>query len=392
MKSIHIFFILFSPLLCFGQKVPVCLKHDNKDIIRIDLYSAYQKRDNYPLSRIAESLEYIPLETNEKNLLGESLKPICITSKEIFVFDFGKGTYRFTLDGKFINKIGKIGRGPQECVKPIGMSLDSINKNIYLLDSGVDKLVKYDFRGNFINKYPLDYDAFEMLLSEDNIFLLGDAYYSFQKPGDRFSIRFFSEEKQKVISKVACEKKDKIPYSICRPIMYNYNNQTYIKDYWSDTIYQVIDPYNLKAYAVIQTGKLKYREDDDKSMFPGGAKPEDTWIVDINYISETDRFIFFVSNKGLFVYDKIQKETICCNLSIVNNVASHFSNDLTTGPNPKVFIYNNIVDNNTQVSFNTALSFFDQNSNKLIAGLDKSLKDLTPFGNPVLVIIKFKTR
>jgi hypothetical protein len=386
----RIFFLSFIPLFSFGQNIPECQKHDNINVIYIDLYGAYQKRDNYPLSRIATSLEYIPLETNEKDILGGSLNKIFVTSQEIFVFDFGHGAYRFTPDGKFINKIGQVGRGPNECIKPVNMVLDSINKYIILLDH--KKLVKYNYIGNFINKYPTDFTSDNIMLIKDDVILLKDMFYQFQKPNERFSFYFFSEEKQKMISKIACEKKDKIPFSICDPIMYNYNNQTYIKDYWSDTIYQVTDPYNLKAYAVIKTGKFDYRVKDDNSVFTGVANPEDTWIIDINYISETDRFIFLLSNKGLFVYDKAQKETICCNMIEENNTPSHFKNDLAPGPNPKVFIYNNTIDNNTQISYNFASEFFDKNSNKIMQGLDKSLKNLKPEDNQVLLKIRFKKR
>lgn len=391
LRNIVIMFILFViPLLSFGQKVPISRKQNSENVFNIDLRAGYQKLDNFSLSKIAESIKYIQLETIDKNILGEYLKRIYITSTDIFVFDFTSGAYRFSLDGKFINKIGRIGRGPEECIQPVDMILDSINKHVIFLDK--DKIVKYDYSGKFIKKLPLGFDSNNMLLYHNKLLLLDDAYYMYQKPKERFSLKFYSEENQKVISKVPCEKKDKIPFSICNPIMYDYNNQKYIKDYWSDTIYQIIDPYNLKAYAVIQTGKFKYRENDDKSVFTGVINPDESWIVDIPYISETDRYIFLVSNKGLFVYDKVQKDTFCCNFIIEDNKASLFKNDLTNGPDLQTFIYNNTLDNNTQISYNTALDFFEKSSQNLKSGLDKSLNNLRPDDNQVLVIIKFKTR
>jgi len=381
--------ISFPSLQLIGQKIPICKKNRTADVINIDLYPAYQKRDNYPLSMVVKSLEYVPLETTDENILGDYLKRIYITSKEIFVFDFALGVYRFTRDGKFINKIGRIGRGPEECIKPIDMILDSINKFVVLLDH--DKLVKYDYSGNFVKKYPLIFNSNDMMLYKDKVFLLNDMFYSYQKPGERFSIRFYSEEKQNIISKITCEKKDKIPFSICSPIMYNYNNQTYIKDYWSDTIYQVIDPFNLKAYAVIQTGRFKHRDIDDKSIITGEVNSGDTWIVDITYISETDRFIFLTTNKGMFIYDKIIGETYCSEFHKVDNKWYVFKNDLNSGPDLSSFIYNNSVNGITQVSYNIALDFFDKNSNKLKSGFDKSIQSLNPNDNQVLVFIKFKS-
>lgn len=385
-----ILIIVFIPIISKGQKVPISSKQNSEHVFNIDLLSGYQKQDNFPLSKIAESIKYIQLETNDKNILGEYLKRIYITSTEIFVFDFTFGAYRFSLNGKFINKIGRIGRGPEECIQPVDMILDSINKHVIFLDKG--KIVKYDYSGKFIKKLPLGFDSMNMLLYHNKLLLLDDAYYMYQKPKERFSLKFYSEENQKVISKVPCEKKDKIPFSISMPIMYNYNNKTYIKDYWSDTIYQVIDPYNLKAYAVIQTGKFNYREIDDKSVFTGVTNPDDKWVIDITYISETDRYIFLVSNKGLFVFDKVQNDTFCCNFVNENGNYSLFKNDLTSGPNLKAFFYNNPLNNNTQITYNTALSFFNSNTNIPKPSLDKSLINLKPDDNQVLVIVRFKTK
>ncbi len=256
------------------------------------------------------------------------------------------------------------------------MELDSANHRVIILDE--NKLVIYDFDGSFIKKISLGFSSGNMMQFGNKTILLNDLDYLFKKPGDRFSFKFFSLDRIQVISKVQCEKKDKIPFSICNPIMYSFNRQSFIKDYWSDTIYQVIDPYTLKAHAVVQTGKFKYRESDDKAIFTGVDNSGDALIIDIVNISETNRFIFLVSNMGLFVYDKVQKETFCCNFKILDNVATLFTNDLTKGPDLSSFIYSYPIDNNTQVSYTTAISFFDKDSGRLKSGLDRALDDLAP--------------
>jgi hypothetical protein len=40
-------------------------------------------------------------------------------------------------------------------------------------------------------------------------------------------------------------RKDDIPFSICTPPMYRFNEKSYVKDYWDDIIYEVQDPGNL---------------------------------------------------------------------------------------------------------------------------------------------------
>jgi hypothetical protein len=148
----------------------------------------------------------------------------------------------------------------------------------------------------------------------------------------------------------------------------------------------------LKACAVIETGKFNYRVSDDKAILTGSSSSDDTWIIDIVNISETDRFIFIVSNKGLFAYDKVQKETFCCSFKIEDNDATLFANDLTNGPDLSSFIYNYKIDNNSQVSYKTALSFFEKGSGRLKPGIDRSLNDLHSDDNQVLVIISYKPK
>ena len=385
MRYIILFLFVFFFLLGFGQKVPICQKQRTGDVINIDLYQAYLNYDNFPLSTVVESLEYIPIETNGKCLLGESMKRVFITTNEIFIFDYN-AVFRFSRSGKFINKIGRIGKGPGECLKPIDMVLDTLNQNVILLDH--DKLVKYDYKGNFINSHTLKNRSNSMLQINDEDLLVNNMFYLYAKPGERFSMFFFSQEQKKEISKIACEKKDKIPFCICDPVMYTHNHQAFVKDYWGDTIYKVIDPFTLKAYVAINTGKLKHRDNDDKSIVTGEKNPGDTWVVDITYISETSRYIFLTSNKGLFIYDKKNKETRCCNFRKENEQWVIFNNDLTAGPDLMPFIHVHPVGIASFVTYNYAHNFFNENGT-IKSGLPPSLKKLNPNDNPVLVLIKF---
>jgi len=386
MKLLLIVFFAFTIIYSFGQEIPICKKQKTNNVLTIDLYEAYQNRDNYPLSTVAESLEYIPIETNGNCLLGESIKRIFITNNEIFIFDY-HAVYHFTSNGKYVNKIGRIGRGPGECQKPRDMILSTIKQQITLLD--YDKIVTYDYEGNFINNHTLKNKSNSILQSNDDELLVNNMYYLYAKPGERFSMLFYSQKQEKEISKIACEKKDKIPFCMCDPIMYTHNHQSYVKDYWGDTIYKVIDTFTIKAYAAINTGKLKHRDNEDKSIITGEKNPGDTWVVDITRIAETGRFIFLTSNKGLFIYDKKSNETRCCNYRRENDQWLTFNNDLTAGPDFTSPLNIQPKGANSFVSYNYAHNFFNEKG-ELKAGLPLSLKKLKPGDNPVLVFIKFK--
>ena len=66
------------------------------------------------LSESAEKLEIVSLEMTDQSMLGE-IRRIQVTDHNIWI-DHGREfyIYRFSRSGKFLNKIGSIGKGPGE--------------------------------------------------------------------------------------------------------------------------------------------------------------------------------------------------------------------------------------------------------------------------------------
>ena len=381
------FFLVF-PFFLQAQKVPVSKKHNNGETININLYDANKNAKTYPLSTIAVSIKYIPLETTKDCLIGDYLTNIFVNSDGIFVFDYSH-VYHFSINGKFIGKIGKVGRGPGEYNQAMSISVDTLMKNIYFLDT--DRLVKYDYDGNFIKEYQLGIKSMKLLEYKEGVFLIDDEFYQFAEPGKRFSIHFYSEAEEKQIAKVDCPKKDKIPFSISFPIMYKFNRNTFLKDYWDNTIYQVEDPENLNTYALINMGKFKNRDQDDKFVITGKKNKGEELVLGIDKISESDHFIFMLANQGLFFYDKNSKETQCCEFSNKGEKWYTFENDLTGGPT--LFANNfplHVVDNNTFVTFNHAYEFFEDGVDANNSQIKKVMQNLQVDDNPVLVLVKMK--
>ena len=213
--------------------------------------------------------------------------------------------------------------------------------------------------------------------------------YNYAKPGERFSFYIFSERNKKHISKVACEKKDKIPFCIDHPSMYNYNHQTYLSDFWSDTIYHVRNPHNLEAYAVLNKGKFEYRKSEDKSIL-GGKNTGEERVLEIRRMAENNRFIFIQSNKGTFVYDKNKKETFCADYIKLENMWANFNNDITSVPFHFLQNSPNAIQNGILISYNDAYQFFEDGVDTSNPKIKKLLQNLEPDDNPVLVLVKLK--
>jgi hypothetical protein len=375
------------PVLCMGQKAQVSRKHRSDTMYEIDVYAAFKQKTVMPLSSIAERIDYIPLEKTSECIIENDIGEVCISSTDVFVFDFHL-CYRFDRMGHFLNAVGRTGRGPEELVRPVDMAVDTIHKWVYLSD--IDRIVQYDYEGKHIQTYDLTFSSMEMLLYNTETLLLDDMLYSYANPGKRYSLKFFSMQTEKVSARIACEKKDKIPFSIDIPSMYEYGGHTFVKDYWENIIYQVLDPGNLKAYAGIDMGKFKYRDRDDQSPVTGKTSSRDKMVFDINFCAETDRYLFMTGSKGHFLYDKKQDLTRCCEFTRNGDVWYTYVNDLNHGPDPKSSDFpKHRVQNNTLVTYHHAYEFFETNRDES-PEIRKLKTRLSPDDNPVLALVKIK--
>lgn len=384
-----LFYLLFLPSASFAQKIPKSNKLKTEPEYTIDIYEAFKNAKDYQLSTVAESIEYIPLETNLKCLLA-NVANITVTATDILIFVYEDKCYRFNRQGKFMNAIGSIGRGPKEFTKARSCSVDTINNWIYIVDW--EKLVKYDFNGNFIDKYsPNNKESlgFYVVQSEPGLFLFGNSTYQYANPGERFPLYFYSEQQNKYLAKVACEKKDKIPFSICLSSLYTHNNHTFLSDYWSDIIYKVNSPHELKPYAVLDKGKFKYQSTDDKSIM-GGKNNNSAGILEVLRMAENDRYIFIATNKGTCFYDKKTKQSHFANYNKSELGWANFNNDISSVPFRLLINAPHAINNNQLYSYNNALDFFSEEVDANNTQVQQLLKNLQPDDNPVLVLVKLK--
>jgi hypothetical protein len=107
---------------------------------------------DYPLvpKDMFKKTEFIQLETNENGLLN-FITDIHIIDTCIFIVS-DKTIYRFSKrDGKFVSKIGGIGRGPGEYLSVNNIVIDEQERMILAPDLSQSRVNKYDFAGKFIS-------------------------------------------------------------------------------------------------------------------------------------------------------------------------------------------------------------------------------------------------
>jgi hypothetical protein len=126
----------------------------NKGVLIIDL-DTIEKRMGY-YSEFFSSVRYVPLETRPESLIGR-IEHIELYNDTLFVFDKAKAKaiFLFDLSGKFIRKIGKIGRGPEEWVSPVSFSINKRDRELMVLDGSFQKIFRFSFSGRFLGQITL---------------------------------------------------------------------------------------------------------------------------------------------------------------------------------------------------------------------------------------------
>ncbi|MBO4499724.1 MAG: 6-bladed beta-propeller [Bacteroidaceae bacterium] len=161
-------------VVCTAVAVVACILTDScanvqdeaKDLTKVDA----TKWDNNSDSHFA-STRIIPLETGEDFLMGDIVR-IMVYDDTYYILDSGKRIFLFDMDGKFISKIDRQGRGHGEYID--ANCFDVQGDEVYILSSFEKKIRVYSFEGEFLREIGLDGPYFDMAVEDDYILLYSD--------------------------------------------------------------------------------------------------------------------------------------------------------------------------------------------------------------------------
>lgn len=122
-------------------------------------------------SRFFSDVDFVKLETNQKSLISGLMK-VEVDGDRIFVLDSrASKVLIFNRQGSFVGEIGKRGNGPGEVKKISAFSLDRGNKCVHINDRPSQKIVIFDYSGNYLSDHPgMFATGFEFLNEEVNVF------------------------------------------------------------------------------------------------------------------------------------------------------------------------------------------------------------------------------
>ena len=303
------------------------------DLIEIDLSNPTIRP--ILLSDIADSIQYIPLETKKEAYI--SFISSIFHQKQKFIIKQGGEVLIFDDDGTFRKKLFNEGRGPTESFART-ITLDEINDIIYLYDNFSHNIKKYNSIGDYLGYLKDPYDQY-YLSTNDLGFFNGSLLFTFQV--NPIKKTFFSSWNIASLKEVYSYE-NKYDFNFSKPIrMSDYNmvqsqnlgELLYFKEQFNDTIFSTKDFKSIKPSYVINLGssKLSYLEymgmcclitppPENKSRI-GGFLISNNFILFIYEYNLTNYLGYYNFITGLYVRSE--------KFEIIN--------DIDYGPNINVF-------------------------------------------------------
>jgi hypothetical protein len=127
--------------------------------------------DEYPLSKLIDSVRYVELD-NADNALLSIVRNIKVINDMIYVLDLKSRLKCFDRQGKFIRDAYKKGGGPEEIAHLIDFDVDE--NNLYILDGAKIALFTFTHDGVFVKKERLPFraESFKRLSDSKYLFKL----------------------------------------------------------------------------------------------------------------------------------------------------------------------------------------------------------------------------
>jgi hypothetical protein len=148
------------PIMCLLLFLSTCRNGEKESpsigVHQLDLVALMKMPGSLTLSKIANGIEYIPLQTNSEILLG-SIK-FCVSENFIYVLNRDQKVLLFDRGGKFLRTIGNRGQGPGEYLgaQDIQISPDGSLVTVYSTAASLGYVfgINGELRGSFKIAYP----------------------------------------------------------------------------------------------------------------------------------------------------------------------------------------------------------------------------------------------
>lgn len=152
---------------CFCACIGGTDAHSKANVIYVDLSAA---KDYYDLSPdIADEIVVTPLETDERCMVGDIRRVIFANGRYYIQDRASSAVFIFDESGKFINKLSRLGRAPNEYLSLISFTV--VGDNIWIIDNNGNMVKCYDSNCEYVSGFRFFPTACEIESLGDDIFI-----------------------------------------------------------------------------------------------------------------------------------------------------------------------------------------------------------------------------
>ena len=347
-------------------------------------------KNTLPFDSLMDFVSFVKLETTGDNLVGAISQILFVNNKIIVVdFDVSKTITVYDESGKFLNKIGKLGQGPEEYAYLEHVALTPDKSMVVVVDMGSGNLKYFGLDGDFIKsvKFPFWFSNCEFI---SNDIIVG--HYSggnmIQKNNVSYKPQLvITDLKGNILSSGFQSFYSKNFASTTFMPLRKFDNEVIYCPPFSDTIYHVSEKglfplYHLnikRTIPIVIDNNItdnSWNEYKENNPFFNGEIIE---LKDVTMINISERY----KNWSRFIiYSKKQDKIFSCTGTLSNPFFRIFSVPKARYKDDMIVVderASNIIANR---------NIFYQLGEKNI--VDKLFKDLTEDSNPVLFFYKIK--
>lgn len=364
----------------------------NNELIEINIDDL---DDNTPIlfSSVFKNFKLTPLETRNECLIGRISK-MEVIDDTLYILDsnIAKSLFLFDREGKFIQKIGKIGKGPGEYIQPAFFSVNYKEKQILILDTKQQKIIRYASNGDFINEFKLEKDLLPIQIATQKDLIYIDQLNSKYMPSDYLLYALDKSGKIKTswLSSMIYQLGFKHPVNNSFNFFTTTTDIKYVKPFF-DTIFSISEN-QIKPYLHVHTTNKVTKQDmveingfNDTKQYLNFSKKYNKFLGITDYM-ESNRLVMFkfrnhAETHNLFYYHS-SNEIFC---------TTKFIDDLTLAVHPSIFYCtykNNFISCIQSATPNAIESFIANVAEKRIKMTEKekfALNGIKATSNPIIV-------
>jgi hypothetical protein len=256
----------------------------------LDLPDLVGKKREVFLSQFADSIAYIPLETTPEFMIGEKNVHVKPCGEFIFVSEHGKPVGAFDRSGKFIRRIGSIGKGPGEYNFDFIFWPEASLKQIYVWNADKGSIMAFSFEGQFLKEIVPEISPMAFAPLGNGRFLTW-TFMQKEKEGKYYRI-IFHDEQGSTSSRVY---QPQIKYDFSRGIaimepLITPAPEGFLFNSWDgDTIYRAKQDGSFEPAFTWRPGKLKMPFDALKE-YERYQREKGSFVLDFNAIEGPDNW------------------------------------------------------------------------------------------------------